>query len=96
MSPLVSPAAGEAELAHWTDDRQDAFVLGMLLECDDDFISGTVLCDKLDVPRAELLKRLDSLRSRGYLIQASGGRGYRLAEGKTSRNSSNWRGGTRS
>jgi BirA family transcriptional regulator, biotin operon repressor / biotin---[acetyl-CoA-carboxylase] ligase len=79
LSPLVSPAAGEAELAHWTDDRQDAFVLGMLLECDDDFISGTVLCDKLDVPRAELLKRLDSLRSRGYVIQASGGRGYRLA-----------------
>ena len=78
MSPLVSPAAGEADLAHWTDDRQDAFVLGMLLECDDDFVSGSVLCDKLDVPRAELLKRLDSLRARGYLIQASGGRGYRL------------------
>lgn len=79
MSPLVSPAAGEADLAHWTDDRQDAFVLGMLLECDDDFVSGSVLCDKLDVPRAELLKRLDSLRARGYVIQASGGRGYRLA-----------------
>jgi BirA family biotin operon repressor/biotin-[acetyl-CoA-carboxylase] ligase len=79
VSPLVSPAAGEADLAHWTDDRQDAFVLGMLLECDDDFVSGSVLCDKLDVPRAELLKRLDSLRARGYLIQASGGRGYRLA-----------------
>ena len=79
MSPLVSPAPGEAEFAHWTDDRQDAFVLGMLLECEDDFVSGSVLCDKLDVPRAELLKRLDSLRARGYLIQASGGRGYRLA-----------------
>jgi BirA family biotin operon repressor/biotin-[acetyl-CoA-carboxylase] ligase len=75
---VVSPAAGEADLAHWTDDRQDAFVLGMLLECDDDFVSGSVLCDKLDVPRAELLKRLDSLRARGYVIQASGGRGYRL------------------
>jgi len=57
LSPLVSPAPGEAEFAHWTDDRQDAFVLGMLLECDDDFVSGSVLCDKLDVPRAELLKR---------------------------------------
>ncbi|MFL5311422.1 MAG: biotin--[acetyl-CoA-carboxylase] ligase [Myxococcales bacterium] len=79
MSPLVSPAPGEAEIAHWTDDRQDAFVLGMLLECDDDFVSGSALCDKLDVPRAELLKRLDSLRARGYLIHASGGRGYRLA-----------------
>ena len=40
MSPLVTPAPGEAEFAHWTDDRQDAFVLGMLLECDDDFVSG--------------------------------------------------------
>ncbi|HYR18923.1 MAG TPA: biotin--[acetyl-CoA-carboxylase] ligase [Myxococcales bacterium] len=79
MSPLVSPAAGEAEFTHWTDDRQDAFVLGMLLECEDDFVSGSMLCDKLDVPRAELLKRLDSLRARGYVIQASGGRGYRLA-----------------
>jgi BirA family transcriptional regulator, biotin operon repressor / biotin---[acetyl-CoA-carboxylase] ligase len=79
VSPLVSPAAGEAGFAHWTDDRQDAFVLGMLLECDDDFVSGSVLCDKLDVPRAELLKRLDSLRARGYVIQSSGGRGYRLA-----------------
>jgi BirA family transcriptional regulator, biotin operon repressor / biotin---[acetyl-CoA-carboxylase] ligase len=79
VSPLVSPAAGEADLAHWTDDRQDAFVLGMLLECDDDFVSGAVLCDKLDVPRAELLKRLDSLRARGYVIQSGGGRGYRLA-----------------
>jgi BirA family biotin operon repressor/biotin-[acetyl-CoA-carboxylase] ligase len=78
LSPLVSPAAGEADLAHWTDDRQDAFVLGMLLECDDDFVEGSVLCDKLDVPRAELLKRIDSLRARGYVIQASGGRGYRL------------------
>jgi BirA family transcriptional regulator, biotin operon repressor / biotin---[acetyl-CoA-carboxylase] ligase len=79
LSPLVSPAAGEADATHWTDDRQDAFVLGMLLECEDDFVSGSVLCDKLDVPRAELLKRLDSLRARGYVIQASGGRGYRLA-----------------
>ena len=78
MSPLVSPAAGEADVSHWTDDRQDALVLGMLLECDDDFVEGSVLCDKLDVPRAELLKRLDSLRARGYVIQASGGRGYRL------------------
>src|SRR5947208_6567815 len=65
---------------HWTELRQDAIVLGLLLECADDFVAGDVLCDKLDVPRAELLKRIDSLRSRGYVIQASGGRGYRLGE----------------
>jgi len=79
LSPPAAPATGADEASHWTDDRQDAFVLGMLLECDDDFVSGSVLCDKLDVPRAELLKRIDSLRARGYVIQAAGGRGYRLA-----------------
>jgi BirA family biotin operon repressor/biotin-[acetyl-CoA-carboxylase] ligase len=51
----------------------------MLLECDDDFVPGGVLCDKLDVPRAELLKRIDSLRARGYVNQSAGGRGYRLS-----------------
>src|SRR2546430_2435495 len=70
MDPSLAPAAGEG---HWTDVNQDAIVLGLLLECQDDFVSGTVLCDKLDVPRAELLKRIDSLRARGYQIQASGG-----------------------
>lgn len=77
MDPALAPAG---EGGHWTDLKQDAIVLGLLLECQDDFVSGTVLCDKLDVPRAELLKRIDSLRARGYVIQASGGRGYRLAE----------------
>ena len=79
MSPLPAPAGAGGE-GHWTDLNQDAIVLGLLLECADDFVSGSVLCDKLDVPRAELLKRIDSLRARGYGIQASGGRGYRLIE----------------
>jgi len=55
-------------------------VLGLLLEFSDDFVPGSVLCDKLDVPRAELLKRIDSLRQRGYVIQTRGGVGYRLVE----------------
>ncbi|HZX95740.1 MAG TPA: biotin--[acetyl-CoA-carboxylase] ligase [Myxococcales bacterium] len=65
---------------HWTDLNQDAIVLGLLLEYADDFVPGDVLCDKLDVPRAELLKRLDSLRARGYVIHTRGGLGYRLVE----------------
>jgi BirA family biotin operon repressor/biotin-[acetyl-CoA-carboxylase] ligase len=65
---------------HWTDVNQDAIVLGLLLECADDFVSGGMLCDKLDVPRAELLKRIDSLRARGYVIHTRGGLGYRLVE----------------
>src|SRR3954463_7449303 len=80
MAPSLAPAGGGASESHWTDLKQDAIVLGLLLETQDDFVSGTVLCDKLDVPRAELLKRIDSLRARGYQIQASGGRGYRLVE----------------
>jgi BirA family transcriptional regulator, biotin operon repressor / biotin---[acetyl-CoA-carboxylase] ligase len=55
----------------------DALVLEMLLDCDD-FVHGDFLSDKLDLPPAELLKRIDSLRSRGYSISAAGGRGYRL------------------
>lgn len=77
---MPAPLAEAAGDGHWTDLNQDAIVLGLLLECQDDFVSGTMLCDKLDVPRAELLKRIDSLRARGYVIHASGGRGYRLVE----------------
>jgi BirA family biotin operon repressor/biotin-[acetyl-CoA-carboxylase] ligase len=72
-APLVSEG-------HWTDLNQDAIVLGLLIEFAGDFVSGQVICDKLDVPRAELLKRIDSLRTRGYLIESSGARGYRLRE----------------
>lgn len=74
-----APVAG-ADAGHWTDSNQDAIVLALLLECADDFVPGGVLCDKLDVPRAELLKRLDSLRARGYVIHTRGGLGYRLVE----------------
>ena len=49
MPASLAPASE----GHWTDVRQDAIVLGLLLECADDFVSGGVLCDKLDVPRAD-------------------------------------------
>lgn len=77
-APAAPPQPARPGEGHWTDLDLDAFVLGLLIECDDDFVPGQVLCDKLDVPRAELLKRIDSLRARGYTIQSSGGRGYRL------------------
>jgi BirA family biotin operon repressor/biotin-[acetyl-CoA-carboxylase] ligase len=76
MAATATAAGG----SHWTDRHQDAIVLGLLLECADDFVAGGVLCDKLDVPRAELLKRIDSLRARGYVIHTRGGLGYRLVE----------------
>ena len=74
------PPLAPGSEGHWTDLTQDAIVLGLLMECADDFVSGGVLCDKLDVPRAELLKRIDSLRARGYVIHTRGGLGYRLVE----------------
>src|SRR5205823_6937848 len=77
---LMPPSLAPAREGHWTGVRQDAIVLGLLLECADDFVAGGVLCDKLDVPRAELLKRIDSLRARGYVIHTRGGLGYRLVE----------------
>jgi BirA family biotin operon repressor/biotin-[acetyl-CoA-carboxylase] ligase len=76
---MPSPVATAGD-SHWTDRHQDAIVLALLLECADDFVAGGVLCDKLDVPRAELLKRIDSLRARGYVIHTRGGLGYRLVE----------------
>src|SRR3982074_3907631 len=75
------PSLAPGSEGHWTDLTQDAIVLGLVLECADDFVSGGVLCDKLDVPRAELLKRIDSLRARGYVIHTRGGLGYRLPVG---------------
>lgn len=75
---IPESAAQFAPGDHPDGDRMDALVLEMLLDCDE-FVAGNVLCDKLDLPRAELLKRIDSLRARGYSIHASGGRGYRLA-----------------
>ncbi|OLD09051.1 MAG: biotin--[acetyl-CoA-carboxylase] ligase [Chloroflexi bacterium 13_1_40CM_2_68_14] len=76
---MPSPVATAGD-SHWTDLHQDAIVLALLLECADDFVAGGMLCDKLDVPRAELLKRIDSLRARGYVIHTRGGLGYRLVE----------------
>jgi len=75
---MIPEGAPFAEGEHFADERLDAIVLEMLLDSDD-FVPGNALCDKLDLPRAELLKRIDSLRARGYSIFASGGRGYRLA-----------------
>src|SRR5207237_1832957 len=75
---MIPDEARIAEGEHFADERLDALVLEMLLDSDD-FVPGNALCDKLDLPRAELLKRIDSLRARGYSIFASGGRGYRLA-----------------
>lgn len=58
----------------------DALVLALLLDADREPLSGQIICEKLDLPRRSLLDSIDSLRSRGFLIVASGpGWGYHVA-----------------
>ena len=68
---MIPEGARSGDGEHFADERLDALVLEMLLDSDD-FVPGNALCDKLDLPRAELLKRIDSLRARGYSIFAFG------------------------
>lgn len=44
-----------------------------------DFVSGAELSGALGITRAALWKRINSLRSRGFLIEGSRGRGYKLS-----------------
>ena len=59
----------------------DGQVLGPLVEAWEDgggYLSGQELAGKLDLTRPQLLSRFDSLRARGYVLQAVPGAGYRL------------------
>jgi BirA family biotin operon repressor/biotin-[acetyl-CoA-carboxylase] ligase len=44
-----------------------------------DFVSGAELSNSLGITRAALWKRINSLRSRGFQIEGSRGRGYKLS-----------------
>ena len=48
----------------------------MLAECDGEPLSGQAICEKLDLPRRVLLETVDSLRMRGFVINAGPGWGY--------------------
>lgn len=61
------------------DAGPDPLILGLLIESEDEFVTGQFLCDKLGLPQAQLLHRIDSLRSRGYAVQSLPGRGYRIS-----------------
>jgi BirA family biotin operon repressor/biotin-[acetyl-CoA-carboxylase] ligase len=60
-------------------DGVDALVLALLVEAEGEPLSGQAICEKLDLPRRALLQTVDSLRSRGFLIAAGPGWGYRIA-----------------
>lgn len=56
----------------------EALLLGLLVEADGEWVSGSYLCGKLDWSRAQLLERVDSLRHAGFPVLSAPGRGYRL------------------
>jgi BirA family biotin operon repressor/biotin-[acetyl-CoA-carboxylase] ligase len=57
----------------------DEMVLGLLAEGGDEFTSGEMISVKLGITRAQVFKHIESLRGRGYRIDALPMRGYRLA-----------------
>ena len=78
------PAGGAGTAADLSADSStapDGQVLVLLVEAWEDggaYLSGQELAGKLDLTRPQLLARFDSLRSRGYVLQAVPGAGYRL------------------
>jgi BirA family biotin operon repressor/biotin-[acetyl-CoA-carboxylase] ligase len=58
----------------------EELVLALLADGGDDFTSGEALSDKLGLSRAAVWKHVESLRRKGYRIEAVPARGYRLLE----------------
>ena len=59
---------------------QEELILAFLLEGGEAFTSGEALSGKLGLSRAAVWKHMESLRGRGYKIEAVSSRGYRLVE----------------
>ncbi|MBM7117281.1 biotin--[acetyl-CoA-carboxylase] ligase [Archangium primigenium] len=58
----------------------EELILGFLVEGRDDFLSGEALSDKLGLSRTAVWKHVESLRGKGYRIDAVPARGYRLMD----------------
>ncbi len=58
----------------------EGLVLGILAEADGDYASGEALSNKLGLTPSEVFHDVESLRDRGYVIEAAPARGYRLVE----------------
>ena len=59
--------------------ESEELVLSFLAEAADEFVSGEAISDKLGLTRTAVWKHVESLRARGYRIDAVPARGYRLA-----------------
>lgn len=62
------------------EQTQEELILGFLAEGGDDFTSGEALSSKLGLTRTSVWKHVESLRHKGYRIEAIAARGYRLVE----------------
>ncbi len=76
-----------ASVGHYLSPTVDAIetsneemILSFLAEGGDEFISGSVLSDKLGLSRTAVWKHVEQLRRLGYRIDAQAARGYRLVE----------------
>lgn len=56
----------------------DQTILRSLIECGNDFASGSFLAEKLGISRVAIWSRIDKLREFGCEIEARRGKGYRL------------------
>lgn len=62
------------------EQSSEELILGFLAEAGDEFTSGEVLSNKLGLSRTAVWKNVESLRHKGYKIEAIPARGYRLVE----------------
>jgi BirA family biotin operon repressor/biotin-[acetyl-CoA-carboxylase] ligase len=61
-----------------TEELSEEMVLAFLAEARDGYLSGEVLSDKLGLPKAVIFRRIETLRAKGYQIDAVARKGYRL------------------
>jgi BirA family biotin operon repressor/biotin-[acetyl-CoA-carboxylase] ligase len=62
------------------EQSQEELVLAFLIDSGEDFTSGDTLSGKLGLSRAAVWKYVESLRDKGYRIEALPARGHRLVE----------------
>ncbi|MHB8875967.1 MAG: biotin--[acetyl-CoA-carboxylase] ligase [Myxococcaceae bacterium] len=62
------------------EQSNEELILTFLADGGDDYTSGEALSDKLGLSRTAVWKYVESLRKRGYRIEAAPSRGYRLVE----------------
>ncbi len=62
------------------EQANEELILAFLAEGGDEYTSGEALSDKLGLSRTAVWKHVESLRQKGYRIEAVSTRGYRLVE----------------